>query len=807
MQVANMASTAAAELATLRALTFRLSSTPTAQLPQHVPAIAASLANCKSLLASTQTSASKSSSDASVAIHKYRTLLSTLLQDRTIQGRWSAVVLIKTTLEVGGWETLQKSLPWVRGLLSILAKPDPPTTKKLCLITLSRLYILTRDYPTLVREITTPTLPAFIQSCLQIATSSAPGNLLHTVLESFNRLLPRHPTIFRSYLKQLQQLLSQIVAPTPSNALVKEQSQATNFGITSAVSIAARQLYVQLSCCTPKGASSDEWERGLKSTVASAHRVADKVFRAVVEEWQSSSRTATTVNGQTLDAEVQELETDATGLPPWSGIYAGGERLVSLLRLVKAYSTMPTASVVNTNVGLITDLLTRMLSLTVPSINGTKSFQNTMKFNNQVSKDERENLWLIIPGVHAATIEILLALAMRCEANSSPLDGLFLDQLIWVFGSESNTALIRTACYLAIAQLLKRVGLSLPKSSIDPVASIIRACCEDILPSESVVTKPFPSEAKANGATPQQASTNADAFLNSSSNLKDHAANFGGLRQAAHGLLPVLFTSIRPQYLSDSLRARMDRTAILAQHKDAMLASILNPAPTKKFGKPAASILPLMARSFPEQHELEGLLRPRMPVIRLGTRESEADDDDDEVEEDRAEEIEEDDDRFVGEELDTLLETAEQSEQYAEDSAMADAAHEEPPSQTGDLDMALQIEIGASENPVADLANQGTGGNKRPPSENGLPSLTKRAKVDEEPASSTIPAPLPTSSIATTEKSAIAHTVAPALPAAPQSGPSFSEKRERGELEGDESDDEDIVPLVFGQDTDDESDM
>jgi pre-rRNA-processing protein RIX1 len=149
----------ASELATLRALTYRISSTATAQLPQHVPAIAASLANCRTLLSSPQAAVSKSSSESSVAIHKFRTLLSTLLQDRTIQGRWSAIVLIKATIELGAWETLQKCLPWVRGLLGILNKPDPPSSKKLCLITLTRIFILTREYPTLVREITTPSLP------------------------------------------------------------------------------------------------------------------------------------------------------------------------------------------------------------------------------------------------------------------------------------------------------------------------------------------------------------------------------------------------------------------------------------------------------------------------------------------------------------------------------------------------------------------------------------------------------------------------------------------------------------------------
>jgi pre-rRNA-processing protein RIX1 len=310
------------ELATLRALTFRISSTATLQLPQHVPAIAASLANCRTLLSSPQAAASKTSSESSVAVHKYRTLLSALLQDRTIQGRWSAIVLIKATVEIGGWESLQKCLPWVRGLLGVLNKPDPPATKKLCIITLTRIFILTREYPTLIREITTPSLPALVQSSLQIANAKAPASLLQTILESFNELLPRHPTIFRTYLKQIHPLLARLLAPTPSNKLGQEEIPGTKLETTAGVVQAAQQLFVQTSSCAPKGASSDEWEKSLKTTVSSAHRVADRVFRAVIEDWQPSKRDATT-NGHILDDEVQDLEPQDMALPPWSGLFAG----------------------------------------------------------------------------------------------------------------------------------------------------------------------------------------------------------------------------------------------------------------------------------------------------------------------------------------------------------------------------------------------------------------------------------------------------------------------------------------------------
>jgi hypothetical protein len=274
-----------------------------------------------------------------------------------------------------------------------------------------------------------------------------------------------------------------------------------------------------------------------------------------------------------------------------------------------------------------------MLSLTVPA-STSKSFESTVRLNAQVSREERENLWLLLPDVHVAAIEVLLTLAHRSQASTLALDAIIIDQLVWVFGAEKDTAQVRTACYTATAALLKRSGVALSKSTIDAVVPLIRSCCDDLLPSEILTApaKQTPGQAKANGNSQPQATANADSFLNSPKSTNDPVARFAGLKEAAYDLLPVLLTNIRAQYFSDSMRARLDRTAILIQHKEAMVASVLNPPPTKKFGKPAASILPLMARSFPAEKDVEGMLRPRVPVIRLGSQNLEMEDGDDDME-------------------------------------------------------------------------------------------------------------------------------------------------------------------------------
>jgi len=114
--------------AVLRAITYRLSSTSPRQLPQVAAQLAGQIWACKDLISSPLGS-TKQGNEGSIIVNRFRTYLSTLLQDRTIEGRWAAVVLVKATIEAGGVEALSKSNAWVRSLLGMLKKPDPSTTR------------------------------------------------------------------------------------------------------------------------------------------------------------------------------------------------------------------------------------------------------------------------------------------------------------------------------------------------------------------------------------------------------------------------------------------------------------------------------------------------------------------------------------------------------------------------------------------------------------------------------------------------------------------------------------------------------
>ncbi len=110
----------------LRVVTQRLSSTPSKQLPHVAPYLATTIAQCARLFAApTKEGQDVGGSESAVTVHKFKTQLSALLQDKSPEARYAAVILVKATVEIGGWNVLQGVGPWVRSLIGILGVSTP----------------------------------------------------------------------------------------------------------------------------------------------------------------------------------------------------------------------------------------------------------------------------------------------------------------------------------------------------------------------------------------------------------------------------------------------------------------------------------------------------------------------------------------------------------------------------------------------------------------------------------------------------------------------------------------------------------
>lgn len=600
---------------TLRAITHRLTTTPVDQLPSIASFLATSLSDCAELLSAPQNQKpGKSDSDNAIQIHKLKTRLASLLQDRSVEGRWTAVVLVKATVEAGQWEALRGYEPIVRGLIGILAKPDPVSTRKMSLITLTRIFHLTYQYPTLVREVTTPHLPGFVTAALNLVSTlvklpSGPSRkpkpntpFMEIVLHAILELVPRHPTIFRPFGSQLRSLLTEILG-----------ASAPVFYPEPVIDVAV-DLFASLYKCAPKDKSGSGWTDDCRSTILSIHRATDHVFRAVVEQWESVDGSLVPIK-QNYSKEVGDGSSDILGLPSWRGLHSGADRILTLLRILSGFISLPSMSSVALPLGLILDLTSRLTSVIVPA-NGESA--NGAQSNPQIGREEREQLWAELPRIHIGALNLLAHVVSVLETSITPITQSILEQANWVFRNEKFSKDVRYTTYDLLQSLVSVNGPALTKQSVSSIANVLRSCCHDLLP----VTGESGSHSKSQSDTRSRSkagpgTANADSFLNPNLNARQVFTGYSSsrLEDSASTLLQAVLTSVPSELLAASTRAEIDRTIILTTDKDAMLASVLNPIPAVKGRGAGASLIPFLARIYSDQKEVEALIRPRMPVL------------------------------------------------------------------------------------------------------------------------------------------------------------------------------------------------
>lgn len=591
-----------AATSTLRAITRRLNSTPVEGLPQHAGHLATSLAGCAALL---REPAHKDSEKA-IQIQKLRTRLSSLLQDRTTEGRFTGVVLVKTFIEVGDVAVLADSASWVRSLLSCLNKPDPPEVKRLCLLTIARIFLLTRANPSLVREITTPCLPTFISTCLSLIKPSGGQNgetnlrvlspLLLPVLKSWYQLMLRFPSTFRPHVPSIRAICLSLLSDASCPATI----------VTS-----ASRLVSRLHFCAPKNAAASEWVQLCNQTIDATHNAADHVFRSVMEDWVSSiSRTSRLEGKRKTATEISHPNPDELGLDAWTGVATGCNRIVVLLDLLRRVLTGQHAQSVSLPLGSVMNLCARFTSVTLP----TAKF--TLRSNPEVGRDEREELWLYLPNIHTAVIDLFNALVRTFGQALMPIVRPIALQLWDVFEAEADNRQIRTAFYQFMTELLARRAFGVAKEDYETLNGMLRYCCADLLHEAGVETTnkhgpQFKSQKSTDlSLAPVQPDTQ---------NIKSEFGSRSKLSEAAWKLLPVVFTNIPLHLFPRSVRTELDRTAILLNHHEAILASTLNPPQSRHASKTSTpSLLLFLAASDIESLSKEALLRPRMPPVLSG---------------------------------------------------------------------------------------------------------------------------------------------------------------------------------------------
>ncbi|CRK24990.1 hypothetical protein BN1708_014093 [Verticillium longisporum] len=587
----------------LRVLCRRLTSTPPAQLPHSIPAFTGHVLRCRDVLSTPHDPKAKDgANEAYMLVHKLKTIITTLLNGKSAAGRFTGVTLVKAVVDVGGWECLRESGPWVRSLLSILQKHDPCAVKELCVVALIKIYTLVNGFQTLTREIATPTIATFFNACLQLVKQPPAGerlktplHLVETILDAFATLQPLYPATCRPFNKDIRVVIKPYLAPTSSDDILVPES----------LQRASRRVAISIHFTTAgKSGPSDEWAKFAAELPKDFHLCADQVFRAVQESWDTvPPRARSTVN---YDAPPQG-EDSGIQLPAWKGVRAGGDRLIGLFRLMADSLRYPTKDFGVIPVGAFLDTVSRV-SL-ISRRGKTQTWEQALETHPAVGREEKEELWSIMANIHIAALELLQTLFRRLQHNALPLASESLDIVVLILKSGIDNPVVRVAAYKILSDMLPIVGPSMSKPATDAVGVVMLACCRDLQQEAGHLAAPAPSSKPESGAKKNSIAANADLFLpQQQGDAALTPANTTSLPkeqlEVAETLLASLLANIPQRRLKPGLRGLLDQTAVLSQSRDAMLASVLNPY-INEAGKSYASILPHLSRRFPRDQGVE----------------------------------------------------------------------------------------------------------------------------------------------------------------------------------------------------------
>lgn len=415
--------------------------------------------------------------------------------------------------------------------------------------------------------------------------------------------MPSHPAIFRPFSSQIKLVTKPYLAPA---------SYHHGF-VPLSLKESARRLYVLSHQTAAKNTGGEEWGKTVRALVKDVQANVDHVYRAVVEDWESTvGYVATSVDVNRPPGRDSGPEGDGDA---WVGIDVGIERLVGQLDLLAEFFKNSTPTTVTIPLAHILDLITRLMSVAPPRNTKGETFHRGLRLHPGIDRDEREGLWAGLNQIHITSMNIYSVLVDRLLDGFTPTAQSCLEQLVWTFTSGSLISEYRLSAYTLLIKILPVCGSSLPKAVVESMGPVILACCKELQlakgsPPENSSTADIAHSGRKprNGSYPNAGAIFLESILKTASDTESRVL------LKAYELLPLFISSIPQQYLEGYLRVEIDRTAIVIRHKDAMLASVLNPY-QRKSGRPFPSILPHLCRVDRGDPVVESLLRPRMPII------------------------------------------------------------------------------------------------------------------------------------------------------------------------------------------------
>jgi hypothetical protein len=460
--------------------------------------------------------------------------------------------------------------------------------------------MLLHQYQTLVREIATPTFPGFAEAGLSILESTTTDlvginlNLAETICDSFSSLVPLYSATFRPFSSRFLAVIRPLFAPTSSDT----------FLVPFTLQSAARRLSILQHYVAAKTGGADEWAKHIDEVMKEIHCVADQVFRAVNEPSESSAAGS---KAQIIQEAEPSGGPHTSKYPAWSGIQAGSQRLVGLLHYLADCLLYSTKGTVVIPVGKIRDTISR-ICLIARQQPKTQSWEQALPTNAAIGREEKEELWSVLPDIHIATLRLVRTTMARLDENTTSIALELLDHIARVFNSGISLPSLRCAAYQSLETVIVVVGPTLSKPYVETLGTAIGACCRDLQENAGYLKQTPKSASISTGTKKNGAAANADLFLKAPDTTSETPTTRleEEHRDAASALLSLLLSHLPQKHLKPSLRGLLDQTAVLTKDREAMISSVLNPF-TDPRGRKYPSVLPHLTQMYPEDQTIEVL--------------------------------------------------------------------------------------------------------------------------------------------------------------------------------------------------------
>jgi pre-rRNA-processing protein RIX1 len=582
------------QLSILRSTAHRLTATPVEELPRIAQFLSTSIASCSKILANPDQT---KGIDFAPHLQKCRTRISSLSQDRSVSGRLTAAILIKTYVEVVRPVEASQWEAWARALTISLNKHDPWEVKQVYIASAGRIFMLCKMSPTLLREVASPLLPAFLSAVLASLRSStkiSPNTstvtshpLMLSAFRCLRELLPCYNQTFRPFTTRLKHICSSLLNDTAVPREVQE---------------AALSLLGALHLCSPKNSALVDWDKTVSDVIITLHQSTNMLFRAVVEDWEPGSiAISQTISKQDYSQEPELSITDGIGIGPWRGLQAGCHRVVVLLKML-SYMLRTPSQTSSIPVGDIFHLLSRMFYVYAPAVG------QDIKTNPEVSRDEREELYSYLPVIHCVGLQLTTALIDSLQAAIAPIATGLASLLIHLHNAAGWHQNVRALLYNTIKCLLNATPHEFTAWHLPGLFSMMRTACCDLMDASSH-REDMHSDRKRPDQTLDSKSSNASP---ASSTVRRASV----LKQAASDLIQSFLECVPSRLQPHSLRTEIDRVSILTNDDAAMASSVLHPPSSNKGGQVQPSLLPFLTRSEAHISSLADLLlRPRLTAV------------------------------------------------------------------------------------------------------------------------------------------------------------------------------------------------